>query len=367
MERWNRVSSHFPLCFPERIVRSDQLAVNILNPSESPLSLSNTLGLPSQAKRIWQFSSLQQLPELIDWLARQKETVLVLGGGSNVILPHEVQQPVVLVKNKGVRLLCETETARIVEAQAGEVWHDFVTVCLSQGWAGLENLALIPGTVGAAPVQNIGAYGVELQQRIHSVLAWDFQAARQVELSVEDCGFSYRDSIFKQAGNGRWLILSVRFALPQDWTPVLDYPDLRQHPRLAQAAEILPRAIFHAVCDIRRAKLPDPVVLGNAGSFFKNPLVQEAQWRALKAQHPSMPSYDQGAGWYKVAAGWLIEQAGWKGKHLGPVGIHERQALVLVNHGGAAVQDVLALEAAVQADVKAKFGIALEREPVLIK
>ncbi len=341
--------------------------VNTLDSSDLPVLLPNTLGLSSQARRAQRLSSLQQLPALVDWVQEQTEDAFVLGGGSNVILPPDVGRPVVLVQNKGVRLLRETATARIVEAQAGEVWHDFVSVTLSQGWAGLENLALIPGTVGAAPVQNIGAYGVELQQRVDSVLVWDFREARQVELSAADCGFRYRDSIFKQAGNGRWLILAVRFALPLDWTPVLDYPDLRKHPRLADVSAVMPRAVFQAVCEIRRAKLPDPAVLGNAGSFFKNPLVEEAQLQALKSRYPAMPSYDQGGGWHKVAAGWLIEHAGWKGKRLGPVGMHERQALVLVNHGGAAAEDVLALEAAVRADVQAKFGIALEREPVRVE
>ena len=233
-------------------------AVNTQDSSDFPVFLPNTLGLPSQADRVWQFSSLQQLPELADWVQSQGQTVFVLGGGSNLILPAQVNRPVVCMKNKGVRLLHETATERIVEAQAGEIWHEFVAVTLSQGWAGLENLALIPGTVGAAPVQNIGAYGVELQQRLHSVLAWDLQQGRQVEIPAEECGFSYRDSVFKQAGNGRWLILAVRFSLPLDWEPVLDYPDLRRHPRLENAEAVLPRAVFHAVCDIRRAKLPDP-------------------------------------------------------------------------------------------------------------
>src|SRR5690606_11605000 len=147
-----------------------------------------------------------------------------------------------------------------------------------------------------------------------------------------------------QAGNGRWLILAVRFALPLDWTPVLDYPDLRKHPRLSDTEAVMPRTVFQAVCDIRRAKLPDPAVLGNAGSFFKNPLVDAEQLQELKSEYPALPSYDQGNGWHKVAAGWLIEHAGWKGKCLGPVGMHDRQALVLVNHGGATAQDVLALD-----------------------
>jgi len=360
--------------------------------------------------------------------------LFVLGAGSNVVMQAHPRHRIVRVGLRGIRLWRETSRHWIVEAAAGEPWHAFVAHCLAQGWPGLENLALIPGTVGAAPVQNIGAYGLELDRRLHSVVAWDLQTARAHELQPADCGFAYRDSLFKRAGPGCWLIVRVRFALPKAWTPILDYPDLQDHPLLAasrvghpaftdrhqastsghhasadghhastdghyastdghhastdrhqavaagnharlgghQALQAClrpsptPQQIFDAVCEIRRRKLPDPTVLGNAGSFFKNPVVAPARAHALRARFPELRAYPQADGTVKLAAGWLIEQAGWKGRRLGPVGMHERQALVLVNHGGAQAADVLALARAVCADVRAKFGIELEREPVLL-
>jgi len=386
---------------------------------EEDLRGCNTLGLPARARvlRIGEAADARVLSELAD----AGQEVFVLGGGSNVVMRERPRHLVARVGLRGVRLLREDGEAWVVEAAAGEPWHGFVDHCLRRGWPGLENLALIPGTVGAAPVQNIGAYGLELDRRLEGVVAWDVRAARRVELAPGDCGFAYRDSMFKRAGAGRWLILAVRFRLPKAWRPVLDYPDLRAHPALAAGAAT-PRAVFEAVCEIRRRKLPDPAVLGNAGSFFKNPVVPAAMAEALRARFPGLPAYAQpgGAimqaagtvtqpssmvtqpgstvtqpdsavtqavrtitqpggtvpqpssavtqpgGVVKLAAGWLIERAGWKGRRLGPVGMHERQALVLVNHGGASAEDVLQLAEAVREDVRARFGVDLEREPVLL-
>jgi UDP-N-acetylmuramate dehydrogenase len=295
--------------------------------------------------------------------------LFVLGGGSNVVMEARPRHRVLRVALRGIRLWRETATHWVVEAAAGESWHGFVSHCLAQGWPGLENLALIPGTVGAAPVQNIGAYGLELADRLHSVVAWDLSSGRECELSAGDCRFAYRDSQFKQAGAGRWLIVRVRVALPKRWAPRLDYPDLREHPLLRSEAAAgrggpTPRLVFDAVCEIRRRKLPDPAVLGNAGSFFKNPLVSAEHAQALRARFPALRTYAQPDGRVKLAAGWLIEQAGWKGRRLGPVGMHERQSLVLVNHGGATAADVHALAAAVRGDVHRCFGVDLEQEPV---
>jgi UDP-N-acetylmuramate dehydrogenase len=275
------------------------------------------------------------------------------------------QHRVLRIALRGIRLWRDTADHWIVEAAAGESWHGFVTRCLDQGWAGLENLALIPGTVGAAPVQNIGAYGLELDQRLHSVVAWDLRAGRERTLLPADCGFAYRDSMFKRDGAGRWLIARVRFALPKSWAPRLDYPDLRDHPGLRDGAPA-PRQVYDAVCDIRRRKLPDPAVLGNAGSFFKNPVVGAARADALKHRFPDLRTYPQANGQVKLAAGWLIERAGWKGRRLGPVGMHERQALVLVNHGGALAADVQALAQAVRQAVRDRFDVDLEQEPVVL-
>lgn len=341
-------------------------------PSVPPLattsltSVPNTLGLSASAAHAVRLTGAAQLPALSGLLSQQQD-LFVLGGGSNVILPPQIQSLIVLPQLRGIRLLETTDDAWIVEAQAGEPWHDFVAHTLSQGWFGLENLALIPGTVGAGPVQNIGAYGVELDQRLHSVLAWHLAEERLHELSVQDCRFSYRDSLFKQSGAGTWLIVAVRFRLPRAWQPVLDYPDLRRHALLEALAAPSARQIFDAVCDIRRAKLPDPATLGNAGSFFKNPIVPAAQADRLRQAHPAMPAYPMPDGSVKLAAGWLIEQSGWKGRQLGAVGMHARQALVLVNHGGASFDEVMALEQAVRADVLARFGVTLEREPLVVR
>lgn len=331
--------------------------------SEQDLEACNTLGLPARARvlRIREHSILPALSRL----AQQGERLFVLGGGSNVVMSAQPQCLIAKVETRGVRLLAEEPDAWVVEAQAGEPWHAFVATCLAQGWPGLENLALIPGTVGAAPVQNIGAYGLELEQRVHSVLAWNMEAAQQVELSPAECGFAYRDSMFKRSDSGRWLILAVRFRLPRVWQALLAYPDVQRHP-LLQDADVSAQQVFDAVCEIRRRKLPDPAVLGNAGSFFKNPLVSAPRAQALLARFPGLVSYPQADGQVKLAAGWLIDQAGWKGRRLGPVGMHAQQALVLVNHGGATADDVRHLADAVREEVLARFGVTLEQEPVAL-
>ncbi|MGB3433851.1 UDP-N-acetylmuramate dehydrogenase [Achromobacter sp.] len=335
-----------------------------LLPISQDLTRLNTLGLESRAGAFVTLEDPAQLPALTE-LARAASSLLVLGGGSNLVLPRQVLGLVARVAFKGVRLLEAGSDAWLVEAAGGETWHGFVETCVDQGWDGLENLALIPGTVGAAPVQNIGAYGVELQERFHSLTAWDVRAGRLVEMSAADCRFSYRDSVFKHDESGRWVIVSVRFALPRPWRPVLGYPDLQRHERLAEGAPTA-RGIFDAVCEIRRAKLPDPAVTGNAGSFFKNPIVSSEVRDALVGRFPGLVSYAQPDGGYKLAAGWLIDQCGWKGRTLGAAGVHERQALVLVNRGGATAADIMGLAHAIQEAVSERYGVRLEPEPVVV-
>ena len=343
------------------------------------LTRHNTLGLACQARHVLTLTSLEQLTELTAW-SRQRGAVVVLGGGSNVILPELLDRLVVLVALKGFRLVEESDQkpglarqqklaqAWRVDVAGGENWHGWVQTATRQGWFGLENLALIPGTVGAAPVQNIGAYGVELRERIESVTAWHIPDGRLVTLSVEDCVFGYRDSIFKRAKPGTWLIVSVRFLLSKSWTPVLTYPDLKNHPVLSkqEPGRITSQQILDAVCEIRRAKLPDPEVLGNAGSFFKNPVVPAHRYQELKEKFVDLVAYPQPDGSFKLAAGWMIERSGWKGRRLGHVGVHERQALVLVNYGGAKASELMELAQKVSASVEAQFGVALEAEPVVV-
>lgn len=335
-----------------------------LTPAPRDLTRLNTFGLVSHADACVEVTHTGQL-EALSSLAARHESLLVLGGGSNVVLPARVPGLVARVGLRGMSLVETRDDAWVVEAAAGETWHDFVAACVQRGWDGLENLALIPGTVGAAPVQNIGAYGVELADRFDSLVAWDVSGRRLVRMSADDCRFAYRDSVFKHAEPGRWLIVSVRFSLPRPWRPVLDYPDLQRDQALAAAAPTA-RAVFEAVCRIRRGKLPDPAVVGNAGSFFKNPLVDAATRDALLARFPGLVSYAQPDGRYKLAAGWLIDQCGWKGRALGPAGVHDRQALVLVNRGRAAAPDVMALARAIQRDVAERYGVELEPEPVVV-
>lgn len=338
----------------------------MLQISTQDLASFNTLQLRSYAGEFLRFESMAQLNELSD-AVRQRERAFVLGGGSNVVLAPTLGCLVIKVQTRGVSVWAETADEWVIEAQAGEIWHDFVGLCLKNGWPGLENLALIPGTVGAAPVQNIGAYGVELDQRFHSLQAWNLQEQKLVDFTRADCAFSYRDSIFKRSSAGQWLITAVRFRLPKRWQPVLDYPDLKQHPQLTRAGvDVTATQIFDAVCEVRRRKLPDPAVLGNAGSFFKNPIVSALRYAAIKAAHPEVVAYAQADGAYKLAAGWLIDRAGWKGRRQGPVGTHDRQALVLVNYGGASAQDVEALADAIRADVAAHFDVLLEQEPIVV-
>ncbi len=322
----------------------------------------NTLSLRSRAAAIVRVSDTSQVPALAAH-ASAEPGLFVLGAGSNVVLPEYMPGTVALVGLKGIRTISSMADCVIVEAAAGESWHDFVAFCVGQGLGGLENLALIPGTVGAAPVQNIGAYGIEVRERIHGVTAYDLVNRQWRQLSVEDCEFAYRDSLFKRAPQASWLITGVQFALPRQWRACLEYPDLHKRPEW-QHLEPTPQRVFDAVCDIRRSKLPDPLVLPNAGSFFKNPVIDAPTYAALQASHAGLPGWKQSDGRVKLAAGWLIDQCGWKGRRMGPVGMHERHALVLVNHDDGTAEHVAALAQAIQRDVQQRFGVWLEPEPV---
>jgi UDP-N-acetylmuramate dehydrogenase len=287
----------------------------------------------------------------------------VLGGGSNVVLPEKVEGLVIHVALQGKGLLREDKDAWYVSAQAGENWHTFVLWTLAQGYAGLENLALIPGTVGATPVQNIGAYGVEIKDYLDHVKAYDLTTGEIYQFTAAECGLAYRDSIFKQQYAGRFLITEVVLRLPK--APILHvgYADIQAELEQLRLP-LTPEHIAHAVIRIRQRKLPDPAKIGNAGSFFKNPIISRSQAEALLQRFPTLPFYPYTAQHVKLAAGWLIEQVGWKGKRLGRVGMYEKQALVLVNHGGATAKDVRVLCTTVQRDVYAYFGVALEPEPI---
>ena len=321
--------------------------------TSASLAPYNTFGLTQTAEQLVLLTEREQLTHL--WQARQSAQLLVMGEGSNVLFTAPFTGLVLVNRLKGIKV-SETEDAWLLQVEGGENWHQLVCWSLEQGMPGLENLALIPGTVGASPIQNIGAYGVELAQFCQQVESFDWQSGETHYWSAPDCAFGYRDSVFKQ-GARHHLILSVTLRLPKAWQPVLGYGPLAELGESATAQQICDR-----VCATRQAKLPDPAVLGNAGSFFKNPKVVTAQAEALKLAWPALPVFAAEPGWSKLAAGWMIDKAGLKGTRVGGAGVHTEQALVLVNHGGATAADVLRLAAQVRERVEQLFGVRLEPE-----
>jgi UDP-N-acetylmuramate dehydrogenase len=326
----------------------------------------NSFGLPAVAQTLVHVTSQADVRRVVDHPELGRARKFVLGGGSNVVFTRDVTAVVLKVEILGRRLVRESADAWVVEAGAGENWHEFVAWTLAQGWPGLENLALIPGSVGAAPVQNIGAYGVELKDRFDSLDAVDLVTGRSVTLDAAACRFGYRDSIFKHDLAGKSVITRVRFALPKPGRPVLGYLDLERKVAETGITEPDAQTVFDWVCAIRRAKLPDPAVIGNVGSFFKNPIVSAEQCRDITGRDPEIVHYPLPDGSAKLAAGWLIDACGWKGKSVGRAGVYERQALVLVNRGGASGAEVLTLARAIQESVYGRFGIRLEPEPVIL-
>ena len=324
----------------------------------------NTFGLPARAHTFVTLGHESDLENIVRLPEFDRQTVLWLGGGSNVLFTGDYPGLVVHMANKGIRELSRSDGQVLIEAQAGEIWHDFVMHTLDAGLNGLENLSLIPGTVGASPVQNIGAYGVEVKDLIHSVRCFDLDTLSFVTLSNADCRFAYRESLFKQEGRGRYVITAVVFALNEHFTPNIQYGDLAATvAELSGGSEISAQHVAQAVCAIRRSKLPDPAVCGNVGSFFKNPVVSAAQADALSAQYPGMPRYPQADGSVKLAAGWLIDQCRLKGYRIGGAAVHSKQALVLINQNRAAADDVRALADHVRDTVYRQFQVELHAEP----
>ncbi|MFI4939603.1 MAG: UDP-N-acetylmuramate dehydrogenase [Burkholderiales bacterium] len=307
---------------------------------------------PSMLQAVWSDAALCSLPRL------------VLGGGSNILLTSDFPGLVLHMELRGIEIVRQDRQVTYIRVAAGESWHGLVLWTLAHSLGGLENLSLIPGSVGAAPIQNIGAYGAEVKDYIDSVTAFDFNTGNIFTLGCSECEFAYRDSIFKHRLRHA-VILELTFALPREWQPNTHYAELAQE---LLAREVPPTAqhISDAVIAIRQRKLPDPAVVGNAGSFFKNPLVPAAQRNALLQQHAKLVSYAQPDGSFKLAAGWLIDQCGWKGRCAGAAGVYEKQALVLVNRGGASGLEILQLANTIQADVFSRFGVTLDVEPVLV-
>ena len=327
------------------------------------LKSHNSFGIDVDCRYLVKLHNIQDIDEVL--AAKQFRNIprLILGGGSNVLFRKNYDGLVILVSNAGIQLLDEDEQNFYIQASAGENWHHFVQHCLQHGWAGLENLSLIPGTVGAAPMQNIGAYGVELSDRFHALSAIDLSTSERLSFDRKACQFGYRDSLFKRQ-RGRYLItdITVKLARQPEWT--LDYAGIRES--LKESEPVTAIAISDAVCRLRRSKLPDPEVLGNAGSFFKNPVVSQQLHKQLSDRYPDIPAWPAEQSRYKLSAAWLIEQCGWKGKRREDAGLYDKHALILVNYGHASGAALWQLAESVMHSVEDRFGISLEPEPLIL-
>ncbi len=321
----------------------------------------NTLAIPARAAHFANLDNIEQLPQLLAFARHQHLSVFVLGEGSNCVFAGHYAGLVIRNQLRGIEVLHEDHQHARLRVAAGENWHAFVQWCLQRDLYGLENLALIPGTVGAAPIQNIGAYGVEVESFIECVHGVDSATAKPQQFTREECQFAYRESIFKGALRDQVLLTAVDFVLSKQFTAITHYPALAA----ALIAPITAQSVFDAVCAIRRAKLPDPRLTPNAGSFFKNPVVSAQQWSRLQADFPDIVSFTVPGG-YKLAAAWLIEQAGWKQRDLDSVVVHAEQALVITNPQHRAGTTVLGYAEQIVRDIQQRFGVALEIEPRVI-
>jgi UDP-N-acetylmuramate dehydrogenase len=336
------------------------------NPKLQPnfnLKARNTFGFDANAEFAYEITDSDQIPGLLRRLTEQKMVWRALGSGSNVILPKALSGATLLINIPGIEITKSNSQGAILAVGAGVNWHEFVAWTLENDLPGLENLALIPGTVGAAPIQNIGAYGIEVGDYIKDIQAYDVQEQAFVTLSKEACQFAYRDSYFKKNPH-RFIVTKVVFEIPKQWQARIHYAELAK--QFEGQPNPSPEEIFLAVCKIRTNKLPDPRVIGNAGSFFQNPIVPNEQYETLLQKHPNLVSYPDVVGKRKLAAGWLIDQCGFKGQRMGNVGVYENQALVLVNHGNGTAQDILGLAKCIQDTVRKEFGVSLEIEPNIL-
>jgi len=327
-----------------------------------PLRQYNTLGIDAIARHFAAFSSVDELGELTEKSPITGTPPLIIGGGSNILFKDDVKGLVLKNDIPGVNIIKEDANHVYVKAGAGENWHSFVQYCLQRNWAGVENLSLIPGCVGASPMQNIGAYGVEIREVFEELEAWHIHDRKIHVFTANDCQFGYRESVFKRKYRNQFVILNVTYRLNKTPRFNTSYGAIEQELERMGVQQLSIQAISQAVINIRRSKLPDPAMIGNAGSFFKNPSVSRAAYEQLQQKFPGIVGYANPDGTVKLAAGWLIEQSGLKGFRRGDAGVHEKQALVLVNYGHATGAAIYDLSEEVMKTVKAKFGVALERE-----
>ena len=330
-----------------------------------PLSNLNTFGIHVNARMYVEVNTDDALNELCTAEGLFSGEHLILGEGSNILFTRNYPGTVIRMITKGMEVIDRKNGHVYLRVKAGEIWDDLVSFCVRKGWGGLENLSLIPGQVGSSPIQNIGAYGVELEQHFVSLEAYDKSEKKTVVFSHEDCQFSYRNSLFKSRGDNRYLITSVTFRLDEKPIVNTSYGNINQELNDMGVGSAGITEVREAVCRIRRRKLPDPEQLGNAGSFFKNPIVSMKEFQGLKEKHPDIVAYPMGSH-MKLAAGWLIDKAGWKGFRRKDAGVHEKQALVLVNHGSASGNDILDLAREITQSVKQTFGVILEPEVNII-
>jgi len=320
----------------------------------------NTFGISVKADRFAAFSSIAQLQECL--VSRGQDPLLILGGGSNLLLTKDFHGFVLKNEIKGFHVVSENDEEAIVEAGAGEVWHEFVMKCIDLNLSGLENLSLIPGSVGASPMQNIGAYGVEIKDCFESLSAFHIESGELHTFDREACAFGYRESVFKRELKGQYIICTVAFRLKKNATVNTSYGAIASELEKQGIVQPTIKDVSNAVIAIRQSKLPDPKLIGNAGSFFKNPIVDNAVYEAIQKEYPEAPKYPINEHQCKLAAGWLIEQAGWKGKTIETYGVHKLQALVLVNYGGSTGNQIYDLSSQIISDIQTKFGVTLERE-----
>lgn len=327
----------------------------------------NTFGIEARARYFSKFSTTEELKEL---LTTEKflntASHLILGGGSNMLLTGDYNGIVIKNELPGMELIGEDEEHYYVKCGAGEIWHQFVMYCIKNNYAGLENLALIPGCVGASPMQNIGAYGIEIKDVFHSLEAMQISDQHIQEFTLSDCAFGYRESVFKNREKNKWVILSVTYRLDKRAKLNTSYGAIEAELDNMNLDRITIKDVAQAVIQIRSSKLPDPKQIGNAGSFFKNPVVPLPVYENIKASYNNAPCYPINEKEVKIPAGWLIEQAGWKGKTFDNYGVHKNQALVLVNYGGATGKQIYNLSTEIIEDIQSKFGVELEREVNII-
>ncbi len=334
------------------------------------LTRLNTFGIKAQAKFFVEVESEADIPALFNSSDFKNNQRFFLGGGSNTLFTKDFDGLVILNNLKGMEILEENNNDVLVRAMGGENWHDLVLFTVEHGLWGIENLSLVPGSVGAAPMQNIGAYGAELKNTLESIEAYDVQTGEKRIFKKEECNFGYRDSIFKNEVKGQYFISAINLKLSKVPKPNVSYKILQKYLEENKITDLSLKNISEAVSEIRRSKLPDPKVIGNAGSFFKNLFVSKEKIEKLLEQYPDMPTFaeenERGDGVIKISSAWLIEQCNWKGKRVGNAGVHERQALVLVNHGGATGQEILNLAQNIIDSVEQKFGLRLAPEVNII-